>query len=179
MVPTQKKFRPGLSLVETMIFIAIVSVVFVTIISSMVGTSRIAKSDFHRLYATRYADDAIEWLRFSSTQGWQQFFNTIPTQTNEGTDYCMNTNLRLSDKFAIGAQSVIKPITDQSPCLYNGLTVAVEDQPLPTVGPQLFRRTVKFTTTTVNEPVKVTVTVSWQDNSTKSPSVTSTTILFP
>ena len=178
MVSKPNHLRPGLSLVETMIFIAIVSVVFVTIISSMVGTSRIAKSDFHRLYATRYADDAIEWLRFTSTQGWQPFFNSIPRPTGEGPEYCMNTNLKLNDRFEIGETSVIKPITKLLPCLYNGLTVVVADPPLPTVGPQLFRRTVRFVTTSASEPVKITVTVSWQD-STKSPSVTSTTILFP
>jgi len=178
MVSKPNHLRPGLSLVETMIFIAIVSVVFVTIISSMVGTSRIAKSDFHRLYATRYADDAIEWLRFTSTQGWQPFFNSIPTQTGEGPEYCMNTNLKLNDIFAIGETNVIKPITKLLPCLYNGLTVVVANPPLPTVGPQLFRRTVRFVTTSASEPIKITVTVSWQD-STKSPSVTSTTILSP
>jgi type II secretory pathway pseudopilin PulG len=170
-------FRPGLSLVETMIFIAIVSVVFVTIISSMVGTSRIAKSDFHRLYATRYADDAIEWLRFSASRGWQTFYNKIPSQSTE-TEYCMNINLGLADEFEIGDSAIIRPITLGSACEYRGMVMASANPPLPTVGPKIFRRTVKFTTTSVTEPVKVTVTVSWQD-STKSPSVASTTILSP
>ncbi len=177
MYTISRHFRPGLSLVETMIFVAIVSVVFVTIISSMVGTSRIAKSDFHRLYATRYADDAVEWLRFSASRGWQAFYNAIPAQNGE-TEYCMNTNLGLADEFKIGDEVIIHRISSGLPCGYSGMSMGLATPPLPTVGPQVFRRTVKFTTTNPSEPVKVTVTVSWQD-STKSPLVTTTTILSP
>jgi hypothetical protein len=154
---TLRTTQKGLSLVETVIFVALMTLVLSTVLSTTITTGRVAKADFNRVYATRYADEMIEWLRYIQSTGWQEFYTTIfPSAAPVVTTYCANRKINLESVFAVGPSNTLE-VYSPTTCRYAGLTT---DGLSPTPGPRIFMRTVTFTPATQGSVV-VEVSVSW------------------
>lgn len=78
----------GFTLVEVLVFITILSGVFVTTLAIATQALRVSKTAEHRTLASHYADELSEWMLSESEQDWDAFVaNRAPTATNL---YCFN-----------------------------------------------------------------------------------------
>jgi len=78
----------GFTLIEILIFTAIVSVFFVVAAAVTAYSLNIMRTNENRLYATHYADEASEWLRNErDTTDWSAFSGSSPG------NYCMNSDI--------------------------------------------------------------------------------------
>ena len=85
---TAKGSSGGFTLVEVLVFVTILSGVFVTTLAIATQALRVSKTAEHRTLATHYADELAEWLLAESEQDWDDFLATrAPTST---TTYCFN-----------------------------------------------------------------------------------------
>lgn len=80
----------GFTLIEILIFTAIVSVFFVVAAAVSAFSLAIMKNNENKVYATHYAEEAIEWLRNEKeTTGWITFSSR--SNVTPGTSWCLNT----------------------------------------------------------------------------------------
>ncbi len=83
-----KRHHAGFTLVEVLVFITILSGVFVTTLAIATQALRVSKTAEHRTLATHYADELSEWMLSESEEDWDVFVaNRAPTTTNT---YCFN-----------------------------------------------------------------------------------------
>lgn len=68
--------QSGLSLLEVLIFVSIVSVFFIAAGSVATISLRDIKSDENKIYATRYAEELLEWIRGEKEEDWDVFRTT-------------------------------------------------------------------------------------------------------
>jgi type II secretory pathway pseudopilin PulG len=80
----------GFTLIEVLIFITIVSMLFVVAVSLATSSLRTIKSNENRTYATYYSESLQEWLRSEKEVDWEQFVGRIPS---DPTVYCFNADL--------------------------------------------------------------------------------------
>jgi len=71
--PINKKIRQGFSLVEVLIFVAIVSVFFTVAASVSTYMIRNATTNQRKIIALRYAEELVEWLRIEKEISWGTF----------------------------------------------------------------------------------------------------------
>ncbi len=131
-----KKNQYGFTLVELLVFIAILSVFFVTAVTVAVASLRNIKTNEQRIMATRYAEEVAEWVRSEREADWPAF---ILHGSDFGQFFCFN-------------QTPIQAWpTDPNPanCTFNSLQ------------PALFRRSMVLTTYGNNNQAKATINVSW------------------
>ncbi len=83
----------GFTIVEVLIFISLISLLFVTVSYIISGTLRDATINRHRILASYYANDAKEWLSSERETDWQIFRSY--TSTN-GTHYCFDTSVNIN-----------------------------------------------------------------------------------
>ena len=74
----------GFSLIEVLIFISILSIFFVAAISVSVTSLRNMKINEHKIIATRYSQELLDWIRAEREENWDAFHNK-----SIGT-YCFN-----------------------------------------------------------------------------------------
>ncbi len=83
----------GFSLIEVLVFLTILSLVFIT--AAVVSTISIknSKSAENRILATRYGEELMDWLRGQKEAGWAAFLSQYGLDTNPNTDrvYCFDT----------------------------------------------------------------------------------------
>lgn len=79
----------GFSLIEVLIFVSILSVFFIAAISVSTVTVRNMKINEHKIIATRYAEELVEWLRSEKESDWESFSGRTAT-------YCFNDVLSWS-----------------------------------------------------------------------------------
>jgi len=161
----------GFTIVEVLIFVAISSIVLVSVISLSVTITRQTYINIHKFYATRYADELAEWLRAQKELDWQGFHNTVRLY---GTSFtrCVNTAITLTDSLNI---------LSTSPCPYTGITTS------PQISPQIYSRTVRFTkidnsqvdTLSNSQPIKAQIVVAWLEIGGTPYNVTIETLLAP
>lgn len=85
------EYRDGFTLIEILIFTAIVSVFFVVAAAVSVYSLNIMRTNENRIYATHYADEVDEWLRNEKeTTDWTVF--SARSAAAPGSNYCMNNN---------------------------------------------------------------------------------------
>lgn len=78
----------GFTLVEVLVFITILSGVFVTTLAIATQALRVSKTAEHRTLAAHYADELSEWMLSESEEDWDSFItNRVPTATST---YCFN-----------------------------------------------------------------------------------------
>jgi len=75
----------GFSLIEVLIFISILSIFFVAAISVSVTSLRNMKINEHKIIATRYSQELLDWIRAEREENWDAFHNK-----SIGT-YCFNS----------------------------------------------------------------------------------------
>ena len=72
------------SLIEVLIFISILSIFFVAAISVAVTSLRNMQINEHKIVATRYSQELLDWLRAEREENWVTFYDK-----STGT-YCFN-----------------------------------------------------------------------------------------
>lgn len=77
------------SLIEVLVFVSVISVFFVSAAAVVSIILRNMKVTEHKLIGTRYAEEAVEWLRSEKETDWNTFVAHAPLST--GTEYCLNT----------------------------------------------------------------------------------------
>ncbi len=88
------------SLIEVLIFISILSVFFVAAISVAVTSLRNMKINEHKIIATRYSQELLNWLRAEREEDWVAFHDK-----SNGT-YCFNDSDISWDGGAVDCQDV-------------------------------------------------------------------------
>lgn len=81
--------KKGFSLIEVLVFVTVLGIFFVAAISITTFNLRNMKIQEHRIIATRYAEEAIEWLKQEKEDGWIEF---IARGSLGGTTYCLNNS---------------------------------------------------------------------------------------
>ncbi|MFA5770473.1 MAG: type II secretion system protein [Patescibacteria group bacterium] len=80
-----KKSHAGFSLVEVLVFTTILGLFFVAALTITTFNLKNMKIQEHKILATRYAEEAIEWLKEEKENDWSDFI------THTGTNYCLNS----------------------------------------------------------------------------------------
>lgn len=138
-------FKKGFSLVEVLVFVTILSLFFVTALTVTTFNLRNLKIQEHKILATRYAEEGMEWVKQEKEDDWQNF--TIHDDST-GTTYCIN---------------VLNWNTSNSSTLYDCNSYTLGNP----VG--IFNRSMVITNSAGPpvDQVSVVMTVSWMDNNMK------------
>ena len=82
----------GFSLVEVLVFTVVLGMFFVAAISVTVFNLKNMKIQEHKILATRYAEEAIEWVKQEKEDNWTDFIekDTSAVIPSSGTTYCLN-----------------------------------------------------------------------------------------
>lgn len=84
--------KRGFSLIEVTVFVAIMSVFFVMVMRMSTASLATLKTSERRTYATRYAEEAVEWLSGEKEVDWDTtFLPKAPLATP--TVYCFNDTM--------------------------------------------------------------------------------------
>jgi type II secretory pathway pseudopilin PulG len=78
------KTKQGFSLIEVLVFTSILALVFVTISAVVSSSLAILKVQEHKILATHYAEELLNWLKAQKEIDWNAFAN-ISNNT-----YCFN-----------------------------------------------------------------------------------------
>mgnify|MGYP001611356609 CR=1 FL=1 len=99
-----KTLSEGQSLVEVVMTISVIVLVLVGLISAV--TVGLANAQFARnkAQATKYSQEAVEWLRSQRDAGWTSFYNR---SSASGSVYCLNTFTFTGTSGTCGASSYI------------------------------------------------------------------------
>ncbi|MCX7996889.1 MAG: prepilin-type N-terminal cleavage/methylation domain-containing protein [Patescibacteria group bacterium] len=84
--------QSGFSFIEVLVFITIVSFLFITLTATVISSLSRMKLVEHRMYATHHAEELLEWLRAEKDADWNAFVARDSTG-GSGTSYCFNTEL--------------------------------------------------------------------------------------
>lgn len=96
--------KQGFSLIEVLVFVSILSVFFVTAISVSVSSFKNLQYNEHKIIASKYAQDVVEWTRSEKETDWggrlnaggNTFTEKVTQQGNAGnlyqTTFCFNTS---------------------------------------------------------------------------------------
>jgi len=139
-IKNKSNFDAGFSLIEVLVFVTIFGLFFVLAIAVTTASLRNMKVTERRIYAVRYAEEMIEWLRSEKEASWADFV------THTGT-FCFN-------KVLGNSWSLSLPTTGLCPT-YTGIG---------SLPPVIFKRDVVVSSS--GSPVTqiiVKVTVSWQE----------------
>ena len=135
----------GFTLIETLVFIAILSLFFVVAAAISTATLHNMQATEHKIIATRYAEELSAWLRYKKESNWGAFY-TSASPVNPGdtsVSYCFDG-----------------PISDTWPspnttCLSNGITGSNNEK--------IYKRMATLTVDSSIPQVNATVVVSWSD----------------
>lgn len=145
---TKDSGQEGFTFIEILVFVSIVSVLFISLTSVVITSLHRMQVVEHRLYAQRYGEELIEWLRAEKETDWDRF---LARDTNgTGTVYCFNDPI----DFINQNWDVDGPTSGE--CLdYNGITGTTQP---------IYKRFVVLTKR--GDPptqIGVQVVVEWQD----------------
>ena len=82
------KTKKGFSLIEVLVFTSVLGLFFVAAISVTTFNLKNMKIQEHKILATRYAEEAVEWLREEKEDDWSVF---ITRGSGGGNTYCLNS----------------------------------------------------------------------------------------
>ena len=83
--------QAGFSIVEILVFVSIISFLFITLTATVTASLRRMSTAERRVYATHYAEELQEWLRAEKEVDWDAFVNR--DISGSGTVYCFNGEL--------------------------------------------------------------------------------------
>ncbi len=135
----KQNYNKGFSLIEVLIFAAIVSMFFVaaaTIVSYMI---RVSKVNEHKILATRYAEELLAWMSAERDIDW----NAFTSKATNPNPYCVN----------------VKTLTSAN--------VWDTTNPCPYGLDNFFKRTITLQPTTVagyTSEVAVNILVQWEES---------------
>lgn len=79
------------SLIEVLVFVAVLSVFFVTSAAVVTVSLRNMKYNEHKIRAVRYAQEALEWIRGEKETDWNLFVINH-SAGGSGKSYCFNSS---------------------------------------------------------------------------------------
>lgn len=79
--------KSGFSLVEVLIFVTILSLFFIVVAATTMSSLRTAKINERKILASRYAQEAAQWLKGQKESNWEAF---VAYSSSGGTNYCFN-----------------------------------------------------------------------------------------
>lgn len=82
--------KASFTLIEVLVFVSILSLFFVAAVTITTYMLRNLKIQEHKILATRYAEELLEWLRGKKEEDWNIF---IGKADNTGKTYCFNETL--------------------------------------------------------------------------------------
>lgn len=138
--------KSGMTIVEVLIFITILSVVLVSLSAVTASVIRQSKANYNKTYATHYAEELAEWIRVQrDVVGWNSFHaKAIPVEIPAITSkvYCANGPITLTSTIALLTNTTC---------------------PKGSLSPAIFSRTVTFSQVARDNTasVKATIRVSW------------------
>lgn len=139
--------RSGFTLIEILVFTAIVSIFYVVAAAVSAFSLGVMKTNENKIYATHYADEAIEWMRGQKESDWTSF------AARSSHSYCFNS-------------ATISSWPSTGACATSGATAY-------SLGGR-FNRTVTLQNSASN--IEVASTVTWIGISSQSQSVTVRTV---
>lgn len=105
--------KSGFSLVEVLIFVTILALFFVTAAAVITTSLNNTSTNQHKILATHYAEELLEWLRSQKESDWNAF-TTNYTSPAPGKTYCF-PDLSWNNAGACGsAQKVASIFTRQA-----------------------------------------------------------------
>ncbi len=141
---SMKKFssyaQKGFSLMEVLIFITVLSVIFLAIAYATSQSIKQTKFNEQKLLATRYAEELEEWFRGEKESDWATFYGTRAGAG--GRTYCF------SDSTYDGSGNLIWPTTGNC-----GLSYDLRS---------LYKREATLTQS-LGSQVQVVIRVDWRD----------------
>ncbi len=136
----KNKYVASFSLVEVLIFTTIFSLFFVTAAAVVTASLRTMKLNEHKILATRYGEELLEWIRGEKETDWYLFSTTYTPSDSTDYTYCFNDSLTMTWPAAPGGD-----------CLIFGLN------------PAIFKRTAILQSDTSRTQIAVTVNVKWDE----------------
>ena len=133
-------------MIEVLVFVSILSLFFVTTAAITASSLKQMTISQHRITASRYAEDLVEFMRGEKDENWTDF---VAKASSSGVTYCFNDPIETSTH--------LSTISASSCDSYNGITGSTSP---------IFKREV--TLTAQNSPttqVRVSVLVSWLEGS--------------
>lgn len=150
-----KKTEQGFTFIEILVFTSILSFVLIALTTTVVSSLQKTQTTEHRLYATRYAEELMEWLRAEEETSWETF-TARDLNNGGGTTYCFNTPLdfQTPDWSTYG--------TNLTACMYDGIgTPSPTGTALP---PRIYKRYAIITAIGPDfRQVNVQIIVEWRD----------------
>jgi prepilin-type N-terminal cleavage/methylation domain-containing protein len=93
----------GFSLIEVLVFTAVLGLFFVAALSVATFNLKNMKIQEHKILATRYAEEGVEWVKQEKEDDWTEF---IARGSAGGTTYCLNSldwnNLPVPCDYSLG-----------------------------------------------------------------------------
>ena len=135
-MPAKKTTQEGFTFIEILVFVTIVSLLFVSLTSVVTSSLQRMKIVEERLYAQRYAEELLEWLRAEKETDWQAFMDR--DVNGSGTIYCFNNAIDfLNDDWdedgpTPGPCADYNGITGTSPLIYKRYVVLTHRGSPPT-----------------------------------------------
>lgn len=122
-------------MVEVVIFVSVLGLFFIYASSVVIASIRNMKVSEHKILATKYAEELMEWLKSQKEINWDDFVSMADNKT-----YCFNDNINLTDVFKGKASgSCVAPndytgITGTTPLIFKReATLAQEGSPVEQV----------------------------------------------
>lgn len=136
----------GFTLVEVLVFVTVLAMFFVVAAAVAITSMRNMKVNEHKILATRYSEELLEWLRAKREIDWVTFYGRA--SSGAGTTYCFN----------------VSPIadTDISSETSGWPSAGICSSPPSGLNPAIYNRTVTLTRVG-SDQVNVAVKVSWSE----------------
>ncbi len=83
-------YRKGFSLIEVLVFTVVLGLFFVAAMAVATFNIKNMKIQEHKILATRFAEEGIEWVKQEKEDDWSIF---ITRDTLGETTYCLNNSL--------------------------------------------------------------------------------------
>ena len=80
--------KKSFSLIEVLVFVTVLGLFFVAALTVTTFNLKNLKIQEHKILATRYAEEGIEWINQEKEDDWTVF---IAHGSADGTTYCLNT----------------------------------------------------------------------------------------
>lgn len=93
--------KKAFSLIEVLVFITILALFFVTAAAVVTASLRNMKINEHKILASHYAEELLEWFRGEKEADWHTFaFTSINGSLEEHPNDCFNFNYEVGEQIS-------------------------------------------------------------------------------
>lgn len=147
----------GFTLIEIIVSVAILAIFLVMAVSTTTVMIQNMKANEHRIMATYYADDLMNWIHFEKENNWTNF---LSKSSSGGTTYCANNaTVKINSTTGkVQTFETLDTLLSNSACPWTGIVNSVD------TNPKIFKRQIQLQTVGTNsDQVNATVTVQWRE----------------